>query len=70
MPSFSAKVYEQLNHTRTVADENVLEQVYGHPERILSLLAANHTLGVPQPIFREIHLEEVQKWKQEFGGNE
>lgn len=54
MPSFSAKVYEQMNLTRTEQDETILEQIKDHPERIMQLLKPDHKLGNAEPIFREI----------------
>lgn len=68
MPSFSAKVYEQMNIKRTERDDTMFEFLKGHPERIFDLLQADHQIGEPQPIFREIKEEEIKKWKQEFGG--
>lgn len=70
MPSFSAKVNEQLGLERTVKDESLLEFVKDDPKSILSLLPAGHTIGEPQPIFREIKDEEIQQWRKAFGGNE
>lgn len=75
IPSFSAKVYEQMNllnakGERTERDEKLLEYIKGHPERIVDLVPAGHQIGEPQPIFREIFPEEVEKWKKAFGGNE
>lgn len=47
IPSFSAKVYEQMNllnskGERTERDEKLLEYVKGHPERIAGLVPAGH----------------------------
>ena len=70
IPSFSAKVYEQLNLQRTEHDEKLLQFVKGNPERILQLLTPGHKLGEPQPIFREITVAEIEKWKQIFGGQQ
>ena len=47
MPSFSAKVNEQLGLQRTEQDENIFKQINGHPEKILHLIKPNHTLGEP-----------------------
>lgn len=68
MPSFSAKVYEQMNLTRTQVHEKLFEHIKGHPERILTLIPDGHKIGDPQPIFREISNEEMEKWKVRFGG--
>ena len=69
IPSFSAKVYEQMNLQRTERDETLLLFVKGRQDRILELLTAGHKLGEPQPIFREISVAEVEVWKTKFGGS-
>ena len=68
MPSFSAKVYEQMRllnekGERTERDEKLLAWIKGHPERIAELINAGHQIGEPAPIFREIQAEEVEKWR-------
>lgn len=73
IPSFSAKVYEQMNllnerGERSERDETLLQYVYGNPSRIAGLIKAGHQIGEPQPIFREIFPQEVEVWKQAFGG--
>ena len=57
-----------MNIKRNERDETIFLFLKGHPERIFDLVPANHQIGEPQPIFREIKEEEIQKWKQEFGG--
>ena len=64
IPSFSAKVYEQMRllnekGERSERDETLLAFVNGHPERICDLVASGHQIGEPAPIFREIKPEEV-----------
>jgi len=70
IPSFSAKVYEQLNIQVSERDEKIfeflLEGVF--VENFGKLVAAGHKIGEPQPIFREIIDEEVDTWKQVFDG--
>lgn len=76
MPSFSAKVYEQMGllnakGERSERDEVLLKWVLEEPEkRVFELVPAGHQIGEPQPIFREIKPEEVEKWRQAFGGKE
>ena len=72
MPSFSAKVYEQMNllANRTERDEKLFEWISGHPERILQLIPSGHTISEPAPIFREITQAEVDEWRKRFGGKE
>ena len=66
MPSFSAKVYEQMNIKRTQMHETLYEFLKSDPKRIEELVPANHQIGDPQPIFREISNEEMEKWKKQF----
>jgi len=68
MPSFSAKIYEQMNVKRTATHEVLYEHLKDHPERLATLVPAGHQIGEPQPIFREISDEEMNKWKAQFGG--
>jgi len=47
IPSFSAKVYEQMNllnakGERSERDETLLEFIWGHPERINELVPGGH----------------------------
>ena len=42
LPSFSAKVYEQMNLKRTPLHEKLFEYIKGHPERIHTLIPAGH----------------------------
>jgi methionyl-tRNA synthetase len=42
MPSFSAKVYEQMNLKRTEKQEKMFEFLDGHPERIHDLIPSGH----------------------------
>ena len=74
MPSFAAKVYEQMNLLNkqgelTPRDEKLLLFILGHPERIIDLVPAGHQIGEPQPIFREIQDAEIEQWKKAFGGS-
>lgn len=70
IPSFSAKVYEQLNVKRTERDETLYEYVLGDPTKILTLIPAGHQIGNPQPIFREIKQDEIDSFKSRFGGQQ
>ncbi len=75
IPSFSAKVYEQMRllnerGERSERDETLLQFVWGHPERIPELVPAGHQIGEPAPIFREIKPEEVDQWRKAFGGRD
>lgn len=68
MPSFSAKVYEQMALKRTATHEKFFEFIAGHPERIQALIPAGHQIGSPAPIFSEISQEQMQAWKVKYGG--
>lgn len=71
MPSFSAKVYEQMKLLPlSQRDRQLLKHVHGHPELLTTLVPAGHQIGEPQPIFREIAVEEIEKWRAAFGGKE
>ena len=77
MPSFSAKVYEQMRLLNDRGekifgdrDEALLAWIKGHPERIADLIPAGHQIGEPAPIFREIFPEEIEKWRATFGGKD
>ena len=68
LPSFSAKVYEQMNLKRTPLHEKLFEYIKGHPERIHTLIPAGHQIGEPAPIFTEISKEQMEAWKIKYGG--
>jgi len=68
MPSFSAKIYEQLNLERTELHAKLYEHIKDHPERIRNLIPAGHQIGTPAPIFKEISPEQAAGWKERFGG--
>lgn len=64
MPSFSAKIYEQMNLKRTKQHETLYEFLKNSPEKITSLIPAGHEIGEPAPIFRMITDDEMNKWKE------
>ena len=73
MPSFSAKVYEQLNIERTERHETMLAELGAAAAEqndtvMRYLVPADHVIGIPQPIFREIKEEEAVNWRGRFGG--
>ena len=71
IPSFSAKLYEQLNIQRTEKDEVLLESAKSKSiDFILSLIPAGHTINQPTPIFRNISDEDIQKWRSMFSGKQ
>jgi len=69
MPSFSAKVYEQLGITeRTEAHAVMLQTLSRDPTVLRKLVTAGQPIGNPEPIFREIKPEEAVQWKEKFSG--
>jgi len=69
MPSFSAKVYEQMNIKRVKEHETMIHFVSeDYDGRVRSLVKDGHEIGSPQPIFKEIPLDKAEEWKQKFGG--
>jgi methionyl-tRNA synthetase len=66
MPSFSAKVYEQMNIKRTLLHETLYEFLKKDSKNIEILVPTGHKIGEPQPIFREISNEEMENWKKQF----
>lgn len=70
MPSFSAKVYEQLNIKREAKHETLLASMRTNPELLHTLVAEKHVIGTPEPIFREIKESEGEEWKKMFAGKQ
>lgn len=68
MPSFSAKIYDQLNIKRTEQHETLYELFKANPKMFDTLVPANHTIGTPMPIFKEIPQEKMEEWKAQFAG--
>ena len=63
MPSFSAKIYSQLNIKRTEQHETLYEHFKANPKMFDTLVPANHQIGTPMPIFKEIPQEKMEEWK-------
>ena len=57
IPSFSAKVYEQLNYPRTDKCELFYEFYLEHKEDLKNLVKPDHQIGEVAPIFKEISEE-------------
>jgi methionyl-tRNA synthetase len=68
MPSFSAKVYEQMNWVRKAEHETAIESLLKR-DSFMGLVPGDHVIGTPEPIFREIKEEEILAWKKQFGGD-
>jgi len=64
MPSFSAKVYEQMAIKRELKHENLIETVLKDNKAIMSLVSGGHVIGNPEPIFRQIKEAEVEAWRR------
>lgn len=69
MPSFSAKVYEQMAVKREVKHETAIETLVKDPKSFFGLVQAGHIIGTPEPIFREIKESEAEAWRKQFGGD-
>lgn len=69
MPSFSAKIYKQMNIARTEEQETLYEHIFNNPAKIENLVQPGHKIGEPKPIFRRISEEEAEQWKAQFGGD-
>jgi len=71
IPSFSAKIYEQLNLTRTEADETLIGGLRGKPSIILlSLIKGGQKINEPNPVFTRITDDQCQKWRDQFQGKQ
>lgn len=57
-----------MNLKRTKQHETLYEFLKNSPEKITSLIPAGHEIGEPAPIFRMITDDEMNKWKEQFGG--
>ena len=69
IPSFSAKIYEQLNLQRTENDEVFLRDIRGKPSSyMLNLLRPGHQINEPNPIFKKITGSDCEKWRTQFAG--
>lgn len=69
MPSFAAKVYEQMAVVRTEKHEKYLESLRDNFQTtLMTVVPAGHTIGTPEPIFREIKDSEKEVWQKKFGG--
>ena len=71
IPSFSAKIYEQLNLKRTEQDETLLGSIRGQPvTEVLKLLTPGHQMNTPSPVFKQISDEDCQRWREQFSGKQ
>jgi len=59
IPSFSAKIYEQMALPRTEKQEKMLALVGQDVSQLRSLVPGGHKIGNVAPIFRNITTEEV-----------
>ena len=71
IPSFSAKIYEQMNIKRTEEDDRLIGELRGKPSStILELIKGGHEINEPSPIFKTISDEQCEKWRQQFIGKQ
>jgi len=64
MPKMSFEIIKQLN--TTMEDINMLKGEFVFK----CVLKAGHVIGTPEPLIREIKLDEVQKLKSKFAGSQ
>ena len=64
MPSFSAKVYSQMDIKRESDHEIIYSLIKDNKDKIYNLVKSGHQIGEPRPIFREISDEEMLNWKK------
>lgn len=69
MPSFSAKVYEQMAIKRELKHETSIAQLLNDSSKFFAFISADHVIGTPEPIFREIKEAEAEVWRKKFGGD-
>ncbi len=55
---------------RTVRHEKILEEVKNDFKSVMTIIPAGHTIGTPEPIFREIKESEGVAWKKKYGGKD
>lgn len=68
MPSFSAKVYEQMAIKREIKHETAIKSLQDSQDYFFKLIEGGHVIGTPEPIFREIKEAEIEEWKAKFAG--
>ncbi|XP_021745553.1 probable methionine--tRNA ligase [Chenopodium quinoa] len=70
MPSFSLEVLKQLNMPQlqvSLSDENGnLEKI----RKLWDILPAGHSIGKPEPLFKELKDEEVEFYRDKFAGSQ
>ena len=68
MPSFSAKIYQQMALPRTEKQERILQEIGGDIEQLRDLVKSGHKIGEVAPIFRTISDEEVAAFRKKHAG--
>jgi methionyl-tRNA synthetase len=68
MPSFSAKIYAQLNIKRAIEHENILEQFKSNNAILSNLVKSGHVIGDPAPIIKRIEEADITAWRTRFSG--
>ncbi|XP_021894266.1 methionine--tRNA ligase, cytoplasmic [Carica papaya] len=69
MPSFSLEVFKQLNLPPQFSlcdDKGELDKA----RKPWEILLAGHKIGKPEPLFKELKNEEVEKWRNKFAGSQ
>mmetsp|Transcript_18275 Transcript_18275/g.20442 ORF Transcript_18275/g.20442 Transcript_18275/m.20442 type:complete len:139 (+) Transcript_18275:1802-2218(+) len=76
VPSFCAKIYEQLNLTRTVEDDQLIGELrdqqskdnFSASTRLLAFLKEGQVINKPSPVFKLITEEQIEQWRDKFNG--
>ncbi|KAJ6302357.1 hypothetical protein OIU77_016444 [Salix suchowensis] len=70
MPSFSVEVFKQLNlppEQASLCDE---KGDMDKAKRPWEILPAGHKIGTPEPLFKELKIEEVEDYRKKFAGSQ
>lgn len=70
MPSFSAKIYEQMKLERTERQEKLLSFIGGSSTELRDLVPGGHKIGKVAPVFRQITNLEVDEFRQQYGSGQ
>ncbi|KAI5604345.1 hypothetical protein BDE02_01G282700 [Populus trichocarpa] len=70
MPSFSVEVFKQLNMPPEQASLCDEKGDMDKAKRPWEILPAGHKIGTPEPLFKELKIEEVEDYRKKFAGSQ
>ncbi|XP_011045621.1 PREDICTED: probable methionine--tRNA ligase [Populus euphratica] len=70
MPSFSVEVFKQLNMLPEQASLCDEKGDMDKAKRPWEILPAGHKIGTPEPLFKELKIEEVEDYRKKFAGSQ